>query len=46
VTTFADLKLSEKTLHALERAGFETEAVTTTEFRKADGSLTCLSILI
>lgn len=31
---------------ALERAGFAVHAVPTTEVRKADGSLTCLSILV
>lgn len=35
-----------RTRETLERAGFEVLAVPTTEVRKADGSLTCLSILV
>ena len=35
-----------RTREALERAGFAVHAVATTEVRKADGSLTCLSILV
>lgn len=35
-----------RTREALERAGFAVHAVPTTEVRKADGSLTCLSILV
>lgn len=35
-----------RTRAALERAGFSVHAVATTEVRKADGSLTCLSILV
>jgi dimethylargininase len=31
---------------AIERAGFEVTAIANGEFRKADGSLTCLSILV
>ncbi len=34
-----------RTHDALARAGFEVVPLATTEFRKADGSLTCLSIL-
>jgi dimethylargininase len=34
-----------RTREALERAGLHTTALATTEFRKADGALTCLSIL-
>ncbi len=35
-----------RTREALERAGFAVHAVPTSEVRKADGSLTCLSILL
>ena len=35
-----------RTRAALEAAGFTVHAVATTEVRKADGSLTCLSQLI
>ncbi len=35
-----------RTREVLERAGFTVLAVPTTEVRKADGSLTCLSILV
>lgn len=35
-----------RTRDALERAGFAAHPVATTEVRKADGSLTCLSILV
>lgn len=35
-----------RTRAALEAAGFTVHAVATTEVRKADGSLTCLSLLI
>jgi dimethylargininase len=31
---------------AVERAGYQVTAIETSEFRKADGALTCLSILI
>jgi dimethylargininase len=34
-----------RTREVLERAGFRVTALATTEFRKADGALTCLSIL-
>jgi dimethylargininase len=34
-----------RTRDALERAGMHTVVLATTEFRKADGALTCLSIL-
>jgi dimethylargininase len=34
-----------RTREALERAGLRTMALATSEFRKADGALTCLSIL-
>ena len=33
-----------RTCHAIETAGFETEAVAVSEFRKLDGGLSCLSI--
>jgi dimethylargininase len=35
-----------RTRDVLERAGFTTHAVPTTEVRKADGSLTCLSLRV
>lgn len=35
-----------QTADALARAGFDVVPLATTEFRKADGALTCLSILI
>lgn len=35
-----------RTRDALERAGLTTHAVPTTEVRKADGALTCLSLLV
>ena len=35
-----------RTHDALDRAGFTVHPVATTEFRKADGSLTCLSLLL
>lgn len=35
-----------RTQEALARAGFAVQAVPTTEVRKADGALTCLSILV
>jgi dimethylargininase len=35
-----------RTAEALERAGFDVIALDTSEFRKADGSLTCLSLLL
>ena len=35
-----------RTRDALARAGFQTRAVETTEVRKADGALTCLSIVV
>jgi dimethylargininase len=35
-----------RTRDMLERAGIATTALATTEFRKADGALTCLSIVI
>jgi dimethylargininase len=35
-----------RTREALEAAGFQVCPLATTEFRKADGSLTCLSILV
>jgi len=34
------------TLRALEAAGFDVVALETSEFRKADGSLTCLSVIL
>lgn len=33
-----------RTRHAIESAGFDTEAVAVSEFRKLDGGLSCLSI--
>ena len=33
-----------RTRHAIESAGFETEALAVSEFRKVDGGLSCLSI--
>jgi dimethylargininase len=35
-----------RTAEALARAGFDVVPLATTEFRKADGALTCLSILL
>jgi dimethylargininase len=35
----------ERAIHAVEAAGFRAVALATTEFRKADAALTCLSIL-
>jgi dimethylargininase len=35
-----------RTRDALEAAGFTTVSIATTEFRKADGALTCLSFLV
>lgn len=35
-----------RTLDVLAKAGFSPQPIATTEFRKADGALTCLSVLV